>query len=265
MSFKQSLLRSLARCDRFTNLSGLYGGYGSAIVMYHSVGTTGLWGNVSVERFRRDLDFFTDQFDVVSLRSLLARDGDSATERIALTFDDAYQNFYTEVYPLLQEYDVPATVFVPSGFIDDGHPDLIADRLAITGPISDIILTETQLAELATSDLVTIGNHTRTHPKLDTVSDTEQLRQQIQGAKADLEETFGVEVDYFAYPNGVVTDDAVALLEQSHAAAVSTRHGLLSGTDDPYTLPRIPAHPPRYQLEWELTEFSEVLRRLYYA
>ncbi len=38
---------------------------------------------------------------------------------VALTFDDGYIDFYTKAYPLLKKYNVPATVFISTGGIDN--------------------------------------------------------------------------------------------------------------------------------------------------
>ena len=38
---------------------------------------------------------------------------------IMITFDDAYRDFYELAYPVLRDLDVPATLFVPSGMIED--------------------------------------------------------------------------------------------------------------------------------------------------
>ncbi|MBM4035208.1 MAG: polysaccharide deacetylase family protein [Planctomycetes bacterium] len=41
---------------------------------------------------------------------------------VAITFDDGYQQVYTELYPLLVKYEAPATVFVPTTPVDTGQP-----------------------------------------------------------------------------------------------------------------------------------------------
>ncbi len=37
---------------------------------------------------------------------------------VAITFDDGYQSFYNLAFPLLKKYDLPATVFLPTDFIN---------------------------------------------------------------------------------------------------------------------------------------------------
>jgi peptidoglycan/xylan/chitin deacetylase (PgdA/CDA1 family) len=38
---------------------------------------------------------------------------------VIITFDDGYDDFYSQVLPLLAKYDIPATVFITSGYIDN--------------------------------------------------------------------------------------------------------------------------------------------------
>lgn len=40
---------------------------------------------------------------------------------VALTFDDGYVDFYTKTYPLLKKHNVPATVFISTGGIDNDN------------------------------------------------------------------------------------------------------------------------------------------------
>lgn len=38
---------------------------------------------------------------------------------MAVTFDDGYRDVYTNAFPLLQEFGIPATVFLTIQFLDD--------------------------------------------------------------------------------------------------------------------------------------------------
>ena len=79
-----------------------------------------------------------------------------------LTFDDGYEDFYTQVYPILRQYELPAMLFVTTGFVDEGIPYPM-----ISNPDSDVKrVTWAMLGEMAESGLVTLGAHTHTHPVL---------------------------------------------------------------------------------------------------
>lgn len=43
----------------------------------------------------------------------------SEPNRVTITFDDAYEQFYHQIYPVLKKYNVPATVFLPTLAIDN--------------------------------------------------------------------------------------------------------------------------------------------------
>ena len=85
--------------------------------------------------FERQLDFFRRYCNVISLDECVAilSNGSVIPERaLVLTFDDAYQDIYHVAKPMLEKYQLPATIFVPVGLIDQiGYIwfDEIGDRL----------------------------------------------------------------------------------------------------------------------------------------
>ena len=38
---------------------------------------------------------------------------------LAITFDDSYENLYHNAVPILKKYNLPATFFISTGFVDD--------------------------------------------------------------------------------------------------------------------------------------------------
>ena len=82
--------------------------------------------------FARQLDFYRSNFDVVSLEDVLSHvRGDSSLPRRALliTFDDAYECFHTNVWPLVKQRQLPITLFVPTAFPDNPDKVFWWDRL----------------------------------------------------------------------------------------------------------------------------------------
>lgn len=70
--------------------------------------------------FERQLDHLVRHFDVVPLAAVLAACTGAPLPRrsVLLTFDDAYADFATEVWPRLRARNLPAVLFVPTGYPD---------------------------------------------------------------------------------------------------------------------------------------------------
>ncbi|KAA9396487.1 polysaccharide deacetylase family protein [Haloarcula sp. CBA1130] len=238
----------LARLNDTVDISALAPTAANAVLMYHSVGSG--TGNadertLSVPAFRAQMRELTDQFDVVDLPAVLER-GDR--RRVAVTFDDGFENVYTNALPVLREFDVPATCF------------LITDRIGGSTADGEAYMSASQVRELIASDLVTIGTHTHSHPWLSGVTDEATLRAEIEGAKTELEAQFDVDIDRFCYPYSDVTPEALALVRETHSYATAT-NGLVPESADPHLIPRIDGSEPLSVVRWNLTGIADWLRR----
>ena len=86
---------------------------------------------ITTSAFDRILQLAQKRFEVLSLaEAVAALAGRRKLDRDALviTFDDGYRDVYLRALPVLQKHKLPATVFVPSGFIGSPEP-LLHDRL----------------------------------------------------------------------------------------------------------------------------------------
>lgn len=75
---------------------------------------------ISPSEFRSALSVFTSRMQPTTLASLVANPTRNMTgpRALALTMDDGFRDNFTTVLPLLEEFDVAATIFVTTGFID---------------------------------------------------------------------------------------------------------------------------------------------------
>jgi peptidoglycan/xylan/chitin deacetylase (PgdA/CDA1 family) len=72
--------------------------------------------------FEQFLMLLHREFHVVSLTQLLNQPGDiGGQQRVALTFDDGWADTYTNAYPLLLRYGMPATVFLCPALMAEGQ------------------------------------------------------------------------------------------------------------------------------------------------
>ena len=71
--------------------------------------------------FETQVRYLSEQCRIVPFDQVVkyVREGaDVAPGSVVVTFDDGYRSMFSEVYPILQRYQVPATVFLLSGLID---------------------------------------------------------------------------------------------------------------------------------------------------
>lgn len=115
---------------------------------------------------------------------MFIKNGKTPPKTLVLTFDDGYRSFYTDAYPILKKYKVPASFYIISN--DIGHAGNV---------------TWDMLKELSRDPLIEIGAHTMSHRNLKKMSDDEQ-RHELGQNKKDLEEKLGIKVTTIVYPYG---------------------------------------------------------------
>ena len=121
--------------------------------------------------------------------------------------------------------------------------DLCQVKFPREPPADRLPLHWEELRALA-SEGVEIGCHTATHPILSRLDDEAILRQEIQGAKREIEERTGLTVRHFCYPNGKPPDIGDAAIGQvrnsGYASAVTCSWGLNSSSTDSAQIRRVP-------------------------
>lgn len=155
---------------------------------------------------------------------------------VALTFDDGYKDNYTVAYPILKQYNFPATLFIYPNYISNGGAALKWD----------------QLKEMSTDPLITIQSHTLTHPNLvrmgrhlNDADYAAKLQKEMRQSKAILQEKLGIKTPLLAYPYGVYDAKVLAATRAAGyraAFGIGTEpiHFIGAKPTDLWTVPRIP-------------------------
>ena len=90
------------------------------IILYHKVDDEKNCFNnisVSVANFREQLIYLKNRYNVISLEELVKKKELSDSE-MAITFDDGYDDFYYNAFPLIKELNIPVTVFITTSQLD---------------------------------------------------------------------------------------------------------------------------------------------------
>ncbi|MCC7011627.1 MAG: polysaccharide deacetylase family protein [Planctomycetes bacterium] len=206
-----------------------------AILTYHSIEASGSPISLDQATFERHVAFFrSGAVDVLALDELAdAPDGRNA---LALTFDDGFENFASQAWPLLRAAKLPVTLFVASRRVGTDNAWGGSEAPGIpTLPLLDWAA----LRELVGQGLQ-IGSHSRSHPFLSRLSD-EQLALELRGSAEDLERELGVRPRSFCYPYGDLDARVVEAARREYALACTTELDLLRADCDKLRLPRLDA------------------------
>jgi biofilm PGA synthesis lipoprotein PgaB len=167
------------------------------VIMYHDViakrGRTSVWFDCTKAEFEEQMNWLAAQgAHAVSLDDLYRHltTGEALPDNaVVLTFDDNYQGFYDNAYPILKKRNYPSAMFVHTNYVGDkksDHPKMDWDTLK----------------QLEAEKLVTIGSHTLSHPDDMRKLPPDEQEKELTGAKTLLEQKLGHPIPYLAYPNG---------------------------------------------------------------
>ena len=229
------------------------------IMMYHMISKqlpktkkSGL--RVSPEMFERHLKYFSDNnWSFIKMSELLEHD--TQEKVVAITFDDGYEDNYSEAFPLLKKYNACATLYL---VIDRHQNDWSAKKnpkhnkgdLAKKSKLSD-----EQVQEMVTSGIFELGGHTYSHPFLPNLS-VEDKEHEMISSKSFLETKFNTNISSFAYPFGIYSSADVDIIKASNfISAVTTNEGVAS-SDSIYELKRIKASGKDNFLTFKLRVFK---------
>lgn len=185
------------------------GGNDSAVpvLLYHRLGPTAADSmTVSTPVFASHLEYLSASgYTVIPLRRLTAYLAGKAppppARSVVITVDDGHVSVFTGMFPLLNHYRIPVTLFI--------YPSAISN--------AEYAMTWQQLREMRDSGLVDIQSHTYWHPnfkkekqRLSKDAYEKFARLQMSKSKEILEQELGGNVDMLAWPFGIYDDELIA-------------------------------------------------------
>lgn len=194
------------------------------VLMYHAVSDE-IWSSigelfVSPSDMEAQLAYIVDNgYDAIWFEDLShIEDYDKP---VILTFDDGYEDNYTNLFPLLQKYGVKATIFV----------------IASAPNNQQHMATEAQIREMSTSGLVSIQSHTYTHPDLDGLG-YDETQYELAQSKKIITRIAGKEPIVLCYPTGKYNGYTLELGPQYYMFGIKMNGGLYNTSADPFLVNR---------------------------
>ena len=219
-----------------TSLSANAANNSAVILQYHHVSNkTPAVTSVTPDTFKRHLDYLADHdFNVMPLAEVVAALDTRKPlpeKTVAITFDDAYLNIYTNAFPMLKEKGWPFTLFVATEPVDRNF---------------NRFLSWEQINDMARYG-ATIANHTVSHDHSVERLPGETEQQWIERFKSDLEATeqrikdkTGQSVKLFAWTYGETAPQLRQQLKTLGYVGFGQQSGAASELSDFTRLPRFP-------------------------
>ena len=208
----------------------------AAVLMYHSIGINEVPFTVSPSNFQKQMDYLKKaKYNVIPLAELvdlLKKKKDIPRKTVVLTFDDGFEDNYSNVFPLLKRYSFPATIFLATGFVGKKIPNSAGIPLKA--------LRWEQILEMHNSHLVDFEPHTVSHPKLSDVP-SEVAEREILESRRIIEKKLNKKCLFFAYPKGKYNKETQNILTRNGflAAMVAGEERFVQKGDDCLMLPRL--------------------------
>ncbi len=221
-----------------------------AVLAYHKIGEPAddwyTYNYIPEKTFEEHLEYLKNSdwecLDVKSFLSGLADDNNLPDKSILLSFDDGYASTYNVALPLLQRYNFPAVVFVPTAFVGS-YNSFDADLFVEP---RELMCTWEQLSALENSG-VSVQSHGINHKHFSALTVEEQFAE-IHGSKSIIESKIKNEVKLFSFPYGDNMENDKQII--SMLANADYKAAFLYGGErfsissiHPFMIPRIPIGP----------------------
>lgn len=183
--------------------------------------------SVTPEQFARQLDFLADNgYHAVTLNDLvyyLTQGRPLPSKPVIITFDDGYEDFYRNAFPILRDHAMTATVFLITDFLNSDRPGY---------------MTWAQVKTLHQAG-IHFGAHSRNHADLRNKS-TDYLVWQALGCSESFQAQLGKPARYIAYPSGCYDEKVVRVFHSAgYWAGLTTQQGKWHASDHLFNLRRV--------------------------
>jgi peptidoglycan/xylan/chitin deacetylase (PgdA/CDA1 family) len=182
---------------------------------------------VTPEVFKRQMQLLAERWKPTSLGDLvetLEENRPLSKQSVVVTFDDGTEDTFTHALPILQEYHIPAAVFVIAGNV--GKPGWLRPE---------------QLKKIRQAG-ITIGSHGLSHDYLPELP-LARAEESLSTSKELLRKTIGEPVDWISYPAGGYTPEILKVVRSfGYRGACTTNRGTKRFPVNRWALRRLTMH-----------------------
>ncbi|WP_171909082.1 polysaccharide deacetylase family protein [Paenibacillus sp. GP183] len=225
--------------------------------MYHHIDDQGQGGDtISSSLFKQDLEYLKNEgFSFISYQQFkkFLAGSPIPDNAVLVTFDDGYESYYKQAYPILKSMSVPSIQFVITNELNNPKggitPYLSREEILSMTQDGELVEMQSHTDKLhrKQNDNAYLTNRLLINGKEETNKEFKQrVISDLQNSVSMLKPLQSYPVDSLAYPYGIYSESAIDFVKQAGNIryAYTVQPGIADRSSDPYLIPRINAGSP---------------------
>lgn len=205
------------------NISNIKPAFQLRVLIYHDIKS-----DLQVKLFINQILSLKKEYEFISpfeFEQLIKMKIKPKKKYILLTFDDGFKSNKRIAEEVLNKLNIKALFFIISDFISMPLKSLeyekIINNIYPNGPIKEELSEPMSFDDIKflISSGHQIGSHTRSHKKLSSLVNLDDLKSELISSKTNLENIFGIKITHFAFPFGTyesIDNNSIKIISQNY-------------------------------------------------
>jgi len=240
------------------------------VLMYHHILPKESFIAISTENFEKQMKFIAENYQTLTSEEFVRyKKGELKVKKaVLITFDDGWRDNYIYAYPILKKYNLKATLFVITGWIDEASKksyEFIPRKhneckKIVKSRANEVVLNWDEVKKM--QDVFDIHSHTHFHR--DDYFGKISLEEEFILSKERLKEN-NIISNHLCWPRGVYNEDEMNLAKKYYEVLYTTKRGVNLADNKLDEIKRISVKKDDKWLKKQLFIFSNPILGSLYA
>jgi len=242
------------------------------VIMYHHILSKDSFIASSVENFDKQMKFISENYKSLTSKEFEDyKKGKISVPKnsVLITFDDGWRDNLEFAYPILKKYNLNATLFIITGWIDEAskkeyhfverkHNEC---KQIVKQRANEVVLNWKQVESM--QDIFDIHSHTHFHR--DDYFGKISLEEELVISKEKIKQKLGFDTHHLCWPRGIYDENDIKLAKKlGYEVLYTTKRGINKVDNKLYEIKRISVKKDDKWLKKQLFIFkNDILGGIY--
>ena len=204
------------------------------VIMYHHILSKDSFIATSVENFDKQMKFISENYKTLTSKEFEDyKKGKISVSKnsVLITFDDGWRDNLEFAYPILKKYNLKATLFIITGWIDEASKKEYSFierkhnecKKIVKERTNEVVLNWNQVESM--QDVFDIHSHTHFHR--DDYFGKISLEEELILSKEKIQKELGINTTHLCWPRGIYDEDDIKLAKKmGYEVLYTTKRGI---------------------------------------